>query len=58
MRWQCEYINQAGRRCESEAVYRLQYALSHPFDHVDCCVTHLVEYHHPSRVEELEHGVS
>lgn len=53
-RWQCEYVDHKGKRCEFQALWRLHFAWLHPFDHVDVCRKHLIEYHHPNRTEELE----
>lgn len=35
MRWQCQYVDSRGKRCEQEALHRLHFSLEHPFDHVD-----------------------
>jgi len=44
MRWRCSYHNSKGDRCRNTAVLRLQYGSEHPFDFVDVCFEHRLEY--------------
>ena len=52
-RWQCQYHSSKGVRCPERAVLRLQFSLSHPFDHMDVCHEHLKEYANVAWSHEL-----
>lgn len=42
--WQCQFVNSRGEQCSSPAIFRFQFSLDHPFDHVDVCAEHEKEY--------------
>jgi len=51
VRWQCSYCDSKGERCNRQAVWRLHFALDHPFNFVDVCKEHRgyysnVAWHH------------
>lgn len=56
MRWQCEYVDGMGHRCEAEALYRLHFSTNHPFDHVDVCGMHVDFYRHFADIQDLHEG--
>lgn len=43
-RWQCQYVNHFGKRCEEVATRRLLFHQEHPFDFVDVCEGHRSQY--------------
>lgn len=57
-KWPCDYIDVKGKRCEKPAKLRLHFAWLHPFDHVNACLQHRMEYHSPCRVEDLENELN
>jgi hypothetical protein len=53
VRWQCNAVNSDGYRCENEAIKRLHFSSSHPFDHTDVCMGHFEEFAHFVWVQDL-----
>lgn len=43
-KFQCTYVDSKGRRCEAEALQRLNFTKEHPFDGVNVCEDHAKEY--------------
>lgn len=44
MRWQCRVYDKNGKRCQNEALARIHFSSTHPFNHTDVCEIHLNEY--------------
>lgn len=40
MKWQCEYHDSKGGRCDKPATIRIHFAKDHPFDKMDLCEDH------------------
>lgn len=54
MKWNCDYCDSKGRRCEAQATQRLQFSLDHPFDYVQVCDAHAKEYKFVAWVQNLK----
>lgn len=42
--FQCSYTDSHGKKCESVATKRIHFSDGHPFDHMDLCEKHQLEY--------------
>jgi hypothetical protein len=42
--WACAHCGKHGEVCTNDATRRIQFSADHPFDHVDLCETHFIEY--------------
>jgi hypothetical protein len=42
--FKCRYVDSHGTECNVIAAKRIHFSTDHPFDHMDLCNQHLIEY--------------